>query len=290
MGAVQLARDQRLQRLVVIKLVPSQVAGVLVREANVLARLSHANIIQVYDVGQLSDGSGYLVMAYVEGATLAEHLQSANRDDSSDLRKLLEMFVVVCRALAFAHCCGVVHGDVKPANILVSSQGHVVISDWSLAKLMEDSAQEEYPPVAAAATMAGNITGTPAYLAPEQVSGDLASIGPRTDIYALGNILFETLTGQSANMTGGRSLVEILSHVLNSPPPRARSINRLVPEALDAVCTKALARKPEERYASADLLADEVQRWLDGKDVRHAFSSVKNAVSRWLSGRARQIS
>lgn len=178
MGVVYLAEDSSLERRVAIKVLPVELstpamAARLNREARVLARLDHPNIVPIYDVGALDDGRVYYAMKFVEGTRLDEY-----RDRAAALPDLLRMFEKLCEGAAFAHARGVVHRDLKPENVMVGSFGEVLLMDWGIAKVEGEEAEAP-----------GTVAGTSAYMAPEQARGDAAGTGPRADVYALGGIL-----------------------------------------------------------------------------------------------------
>jgi serine/threonine-protein kinase len=282
-GAVWLARDRELDRPVILKQVAKEQAHVLEREAKILGRLCHPNILAIHGAGRLPDDSAFLAAAYIEGGTLQDALDRHTYDDLAT-RKLLQTFITVSRAVAFAHSKGVVHCDLKPANILLGDFGQVVIADWNLAKLMESEDAWQDEGLARSATIMSTPMGTPAYMAPEQLRGDLDQIGPCSDIYALGGILFQILTGKPANTVGrrrGDGFAEIAANILTASPPRPSSLTEVPPE-LEAICVKALARDPAHRYESAQPMADAVEAWLlKGPDPSLA-ASLPQRLLRWF--------
>jgi serine/threonine-protein kinase len=215
-------------------------------------------------------------MRLVRGQTLREAIaeyhqrRKEGHEDPLARPKLLQAFVSVCQALNYAHSHGVIHRDLKPDNVILGRFGEVVVLDWGLAKVVgrEDenvsqiaSGEEAGPGL----TQAGQALGTPAYMSPEQAEGRLDRIDRRTDIYGLGAILFELLTGRAPHRGGGTA--EVLRQIAQAETPRARAAEPAVPAALDAVCAKAMARAPEGRYDSPAALADDVQRWLADEPV-----------------------
>ncbi|MFM7151162.1 MAG: protein kinase domain-containing protein, partial [Gemmataceae bacterium] len=218
MGAVYLAEDTQLARQVALKIPlfegksASQRAERFLREAQAAAALHHPNICTVFDVGQI-DGRPYLTMAYIEGRSLEEFIDP---DELMPVTRALDLAGKIALALAESHAKGIVHRDLKPANIMITQRGEPVVMDFGLAKRNDESDAQE-----ARLTREGAILGTPSYMAPEQVNGDLAKIGPATDIYALGVILFEMLTGQTPFQG---SLTAILGQILASPVPKPRDL------------------------------------------------------------------
>jgi WD40 repeat protein len=276
MGSVYKARQQSLKRIVALKLIrtsaqadPWSVAR-FQTEAEATARLQHPSIAQIFEVGQ-QDGVPYLAMEYVDGGTLYERLQGKPQP----ARQVAEMIVPLARAMQYAHEHGVVHRDLKPENVLLASEGRErpagkaeyssrlplaeytpKITDFGLAKLVE---------VGAGTSLSGNIVGTPNYMAPEQAEGKSAQVGPAVDTYALGAILYEMLTGGPPFK--GSSLVETLEQVRtgNLVPPSHLVLK--VPRDLETICLKSLARTPASRYASVGALADDLERYLQGKPI-----------------------
>ena len=217
-------------------------------EAKALARLRHPRIVPVYEAGH-SGEAAYIAMALVEGRSLADVLEQGDIDP----RRGAEIVRGLAEALAYAHDQGVVHRDVKPANIRIDAQGDVVLMDFGIAYL-PDSGEMPVPP--------GVILGTPAYVAPEQAKGGQSDVLPASDQYSLGVVLYELLCGQLP-FSGPPSYV--LFHTIHQEPPSPRTIAPRVPRALASICLKALAKQPEDRYASCRALADDLKRWLNGE-------------------------
>jgi WD40 repeat protein/tRNA A-37 threonylcarbamoyl transferase component Bud32 len=256
-GTVYKARDPDLDRVVAIK-VPragnlsdgADVARFL-REARSVARLRHPNIIPLHEVGQ-ADGTPFLVTAYVEGVTLADWLEArevAPRQAAATVAALAE-------ALDYAHRQGVVHRDVKPSNVLIDASGTPHLMDFGLAK--RDAGE-------ATMTLEGQVLGTPAYMSPEQAGGDSHSVDGRSDVYSLGVILYRLLAGDLP-FRGNRRM--LLHQVLHEEPRPPRALNDQVPRDLETICQKAMAKLPNQRYASAGELADDLHRYLKGEPIR----------------------
>jgi len=250
MGVVYLARDTILSRPVALK-VPRFDGGrarVLQarfrREATAAARLRHPNLAQVYDVGR-DDGVDFLTMSYIEGKPLSVRIRSGQIEPAEAVRWVVKL----AGGLADAHRLGVVHRDLKPANVILTPEGEPVVVDFGLA-MFEDGE-------AARLTRDGSVFGTPAYMAPEQVRGAIDLVGPTADVYALGVILYELLTG-TRPFTG--SMGAIFDQALNAPPSAPSARRPGLPGWLDAACLRALAKRPEDRFASMTEFAAALQR------------------------------
>jgi hypothetical protein len=255
MGAVYLAQDTQLGRRVALK-VPrfspedgSQALERFYREARAAATVEHAGICAVYDVGAVN-GVHYLTMAYVEGEQLS-HVVGPDRPLPQP--RAAALVRDLARALQAAHQRGVIHRDLKPANVILKPSGVPVIMDFGLARRV--NSQE------ARLTLSGCILGTPAYMSPEQVSGDLEATGPSCDIYSLGVILYELLTGR---VPFAGSMGVILSQILTQPPPAPSTRRPDLDPRLEAICLKALAKRAADRYRTAGELAQALDGYLQG--------------------------
>jgi serine/threonine protein kinase len=244
MGAVYLAEDTQLGRRVALKLPsfdasasPQRVERFL-REARSAAALHHPNICTLYDAGREA-GRPFLTMAYIQGQSLADVLDDGRRMPPG---QAVELIRKIALALGHAHETGIVHRDLKPANVMVTAAGEPVIMDFGLAKRLADSDAQE-----AKLTREGAVLGTPTYMAPEQVRAETEGIGPHTDVYALGVMLFEMLTGQAPYLG---PVTAILGQILGAPVPLARQVRPDVDVRLEAICQRAMAKEPRERFAS----------------------------------------
>jgi serine/threonine-protein kinase len=257
MGVVYKARQRALNREVALKVLlagghasEAQRARFLA-EAEVVAALSHPGVIQVHDFGTW-DGQPYLAMEFCPGGTLADKLAGTPlppRDAAGMVERLAE-------AVAAAHAKNVVHRDLKPANVLLTTAGAAKVADFGMAKFIDSGA---------GVTATGAVLGTPSYMAPEQARGQAKSVGPAADVYALGAVLYECLTGRPPFK--GATPADTVLHVLDQEPVAVRALNPLVPADLETVCLKCLEKDPARRYASADALADDLRAYLDGRPV-----------------------
>ncbi len=255
-GIVYRARDTELDRIVAVKLPrlggfpsPEDVDRFL-REARSAARLRHPGIVAVHEVGRI-EGQLYLVYDYVAGVTLAERLGSGGLSCS----RAAELAACVAESLDHAHRLGVIHRDIKPSNILLDDEGRPYIADFGLAK--RDAGE-------ATLTLEGQVLGTPAYMSPEQARGDAHKVDPRSDVYGLGIVLYEALTGVLPFRGRGRML---LAQVLEEDPRPPRRLNDTIPRDLETVCLKAIAKDPGDRYPSAAAFAADLRRHLEGRPV-----------------------
>jgi serine/threonine protein kinase len=261
MGVVYTARHRRLRRLVALKMFrPGRppTGRELARfqtEAEAIARLQHPNIVQIFEVGQ-SDGLPFLALELAEGGTLAQRLQQltyAPRDAAELVRTL---------ALAVEHAHGhqIIHRDLKPANVVFTVQNTAKITDFGLAKVLEDA------DAGRDATHTGEPLGTPRYMAPEQAAGRPEQIGPATDVYALGTLLYECLTGQVPFVAP--STVATLDKIREEEPRPPRRLQPAIPRDLETICLKCLHKQPRRRYGSAQELADDLDRFLRREPIR----------------------
>jgi serine/threonine-protein kinase len=251
------AWDQELKRPVALKVLRST-HGLSTtgrerfrREAQVTAGLSHPNLVLVYDAGE-AQGHPYLVMELVDGRPLSEVL----RDPALDLRGRITLLLKAARGIAEAHRKGIVHRDLKPSNILVTTTGEPKVADFGLAHLL--NAETEL-------TKTGSTLGTPLYMSPEQVEGRAKEVTPRTDVYALGAILYEMASGHPPHP--GETALEIYKSVVRDDPLPLRKIQPRISKDLETIAGKALARDPARRYASAGELAEDLERYLGGSPV-----------------------
>jgi serine/threonine-protein kinase len=296
LGRVWVARDNDLNREVALKELQEECAenpvakSRFLKEAQITGQLEHPNIVPVYELGSRGEDQPFYTMRFLRGATLRHAISDYHKkrkvgtDDPLELRRLLSAFVGVCHALAYAHSRGVIHRDVKPSNIAMGDFGEVVLLDWGLAKIAhaEDNVSDTLGLTDGASggeTVAGRALGTPSYMSPEQAQGQLDLIGPPTDIYGLGATLFDLLTGKPPHK--GETTAETLDRIIKGETPSARALNPAISPVLDAICAKAMAKAPSDRYAKAADLAEDIQRWLADEPVSCYHERLGQQAARW---------
>lgn len=271
MGVVYKARQISLNRSVALKMIK---AGLLAdgeelrrfqNEAEAVARLDHAGIVPVYEVGEC-DGQRYFSMKLIEGSNLAEHLGSFFNDP----RKAACLLAEIAAAVQHAHVRGILHRDLKPANVLIDGPGHPHITDFGLAKRMESDVEM---------TASGAILGTPAYMSPEQAAGLPGSITTATDVYGLGAILYSLLAGKPP--FGGKNVFETLDAVRTRPPDPPTSRNPGIPRDLELICLKCLEKNPSDRYSTAAMLSDDLSRFIKGEPVSVRAAGAIERLAKW---------
>jgi serine/threonine protein kinase len=277
-GTVYQAYDPQLERIVALKVPP---AGVLdsphrverfLGDAKAAAQLQHPHIVPVFDAGRDGD-CYYIASAYIPGQTLREALD----DKPLSLRQAVTLVSQLAEALAYAHDMGIVHRDVKPANIMLDKNGQPHLIDFGLAHRDVPAAKGQFEK-ASQARQVGPV-GTPAYMPPEQAGGQSGPPLPASDQYSLGVILYEILCGRTPFDPAPVQIV--CSNVLHTEPPAPRERNPAVPMHLDRICRKAMAKKPEERFESCRVMADELRRWLDGEPSKTWPPRPVERVVRW---------
>lgn len=279
MGVVYKAHHQRLDILVALKMIiagahaSSEQIERFEGEARAVARLRHPNIVQVYHVDEL-DGLPFFSLEFIEGGTLRDRI------DAKPLRpgEAAEYAQVLAGAIAAAHKAGIIHRDLKPANVLMTQDGVPKITDFGLAKRLEED-DERAPGGSSAQTRTGAIMGTPSYMAPEQAWGKTGEIGPLADQYALGAMLYEMLTGRPPFQ--GANPLETLEMVRKQDPVPPSRLNPKVPADLETICLKALEKEPARRYADVSTLADDLQRFIEGRPIEARPVSAPERAWRW---------
>jgi eukaryotic-like serine/threonine-protein kinase len=303
LGAVFVALDEELHREVALKQILEHHADDSVArqrfllEAEITGGLEHPGIVPVYGLGHHRDGRPYYAMRFIKGDSLKEAIAAFHADEGLKAdagartlarQKLLRRFLDVCNAIDYAHGRGVLHRDLKPANIIVGRYGETLVVDWGLAKAVgiADPAMDKdhHPLIPASAsgsakTLPGSALGTPAYMSPEQASGEIDRLGPHSDVYSLGATLYCLLTGQAPFVS--RDLVAAMEAVTKGDFPTPRSLDATIPVALEAVCLKAMSTKPEDRYASPRALADDIERWIADAPVTAYRETVWERLARW---------
>ena len=258
MGVVYVARHTQLDRRVALKVqlalgTEGAEAERFQIEAQAAARLNHPHIVAIHDVGD-DRGRPYLAMDLVEGRSLKELIDADGPLDQDDAARIAEE---MAEALSYAHSRSILHRDIKPHNILIDGQGRALLTDFGLAKQIDRAEQ--------GLTQTGQIMGTPAYMPPEQADGDLARIDRRADIYALGATLYHALTGQPP--FAGQTAMQIVFKVLHTEVAPPRKLRPELDLDLETICLKCLQKEPEERYGSAEELAEDLTRFRKGEPI-----------------------
>jgi eukaryotic-like serine/threonine-protein kinase len=305
LGEVFVAHDLELNREVALKEIqgrhadePASRARFLL-EAEVTGHLEHPGIVPVYSLGQHSDGRPYYAMRFIRGENLKAaierfHAVSGEKRDAGqrelELRRLLGRFVEVCNAVAYAHNLGIVHRDIKPENVMLGPFGEVLVVDWGIAKrLGEADLTADTTPIGSSQlhenglTLEGTSLGTPQYMSPEQAQGRVDKIGPASDIYSLGATLYCLLTGRTP--FEGRDLQALLARVVTGEFSPPRRVIRSLPKGLEAICLKAMALRPGDRYSTASTLSDDVERWMADETVAARRDGPLTRAARWIRHR-----
>jgi serine/threonine-protein kinase len=277
MGAVHRTYDEVLQRQVAMKKLQQQLADSdsitrrFLQEVVITAQLDHPNIVPVYDVGFHDSGAAFFVMKLVRGEDLAASLRLHQERglSSRELERYLRIFLKVCEAMEFAHSRGVIHRDLKPSNIMVGPHGEVYVMDWGIALVRAPAAHargsDSLPALwSDAVHEQGMVVGTAAYMAPEQARGVIDEIDTRTDIFALGGILYHILTNRPPYAGPERALQILMAGLGEVRPPAEVVTDRRLPPRLCRIAMKALARQREDRYQSVSALMEDIEAFLRG--------------------------
>ncbi len=312
LGKVSVARDLELNREVAFKEIRFQYAddesarARFLLEAEVTGGLEHPSIVPVYGMGCFPDGRPYYAMRFIKGQSLQEvvdlyHQASASssvttNERSVELRSLLQRFIAVCQAIEYAHSRGIIHRDIKPANIMLGAYGETLVVDWGLAKPLgqkeitttqrrpsESPTIDSLVPASGSSvepTRMGSTIGTLQFMGPEQAAGRIDIIGPPADIYSLGATLYYILTGRPS--VTGKTMADVLTAVQSGDISPPSAVLPGIPKSLDAVCLKAMAVKPEDRYESAQAMARDLERWLADEPVSVYTESNIDRMARWL--------
>lgn len=275
MGLVYKARQRSLRRWVAVKVISGGAfaAPDFVKrfrtEAEAAAALEHPNIVPIHEVGE-DNGQPFFSMKLLEGGTLVDQARGGTPNPSEAARLLIK----IARAVHYAHQRGILHRDIKPNNILLDSAGEPFLTDFGIAKLVAQNST---------ITHTHAILGTPAYMSPEQARGEARSLTTAADVYGLGAVLYELLTGQPP-FAGGIAL-ETVRMVLDKEPRRPSSINPAIDRDLETVCLKCLEKEPARRYGSAEALAEELERWLRHEPIRARPSTTTERLAKWVRRR-----
>lgn len=272
MGAVYLAYDSQLQRYVALKTPflggdPKAIQR-FYREARASAQLRSPFICPIHDVGQIG-GISFISMAFIDGKPLSHLMASGLRNDS---KAMIEIIKKIARGLQKAHEQGIIHRDLKPDNVMIDPDGEPIVMDFGLARHVEDKVQ---------ITLAGGLVGTPAYMSPEQVEGDAQKIGPQTDIYSLGVILYQMLTGRLPFLG---SLTALVVQIITEDPPRPSAIAPEIEEGshLERVCLKMIAKKQEDRFQSMGEIVAALEESKPRDDAPAAKPSAFKKIAAWF--------
>ncbi|MFT5286335.1 MAG: serine/threonine protein kinase, partial [Planctomycetota bacterium] len=323
MGAILSVWDEDLRRTLAMKIVlgrdeeasdegtPQVGENQLVRfleEAQITGQLDHPGILPVHDLGIDENGRVYFTMPLIKGQTLKEILKFAREESHGwNITRVLNVLIKVCEAMAFAHSKAVIHRDLKPANIMVGRFGETYVMDWGLAKVLgrkekrkattpdepdtsmslvktdrrDDAASDPDSPLI---TMDGDVVGTPTYMSPEQARGHLSELGPASDVYAVGAMLYQLLCGRAPFHEPDTrvSLHTVLARLLDGPPKPIDEIDKHVVPELTAICEKAMARNPEDRYEGMLELADDIRAFVEGHVVRAYESGAIAEFRKWV--------
>ena len=320
MGAILEVRDAYLKRSLAMKVllggsgaVPEPGGSVapehlnrFLEEAQITAQLAHPGVVPVHELGMDPDGRVFFTMNLVRGRTLSDIVRLARaREDGWTNTRALQVVLRVCETVAYAHDKGVIHRDLKPANVMVGRFGETYVMDWGLAKVIGADDPRDPPPSARVVpfegddprvldspvmTMDGAVVGTPAYMSPEQANGAVAEVNRRSDVYAIGAMLYQLLTGRPPHVDPDEttSPVAVLLAVRAGPPAPVLDVDPTAPQELVAVCEKAMARDPEARYASAADLAEDLQAFMEGRVVRAHRTGALIELRKWV-GRNRRV-
>jgi serine/threonine-protein kinase len=274
MGVVYKARQTNLNRIVALKMIlagehaGAETLGRFRREAEAVARLQHPNVVQIHEIGEQA-GLPFFSLEFVPGGSLTARLAGTPQP----ARWSAGLVETLARAVHYAHGQGVVHRDLKPANVLLAADGGPKITDFGLAKRLDGGDR----------TRTGTILGTPSYMAPEQADGKVREVGPAADVYALGAILYECLTGRPPFL--GETPLDVVAQVLGQDPVPVRQLQPKVPRDLETVCLKCLGKEPGRRYPSAAALADDLGRFLSGEPIRARPAGAAERLVKWARRR-----
>jgi len=313
MGIVYKVRDKDLDRTLALKEMSEEAAtrtplarARFLEEAQVTAQLDHPGIVPVHEVGVGSDGRLFFAMKLVRGRNLLRVLELMERGEEGwTLPRLLGVLLKVCEAVGYAHSKGVIHRDLKPSNVMVGNYGETYVMDWGLARILgrpdlhdlriteethtkslhtlrrEEREKEAPSPLL---TRDGDVIGTPAYMSPEQARGELERLSPRTDIYSIGAILYHALSGQAPYLVSNARLraEAVLWRLIEGPPTPIARLRAGVPGELVAICERAMARNPEDRYGDMEALAEDLRAFTEGRVVQAYETGAWAELTKWV--------
>ena len=321
MGSILRVWDEDLRRELAMKIVlgpsgneqpsmheiPPKLLGRFLEEAQVTGQLDHPGIVPVHELGLDAKGRVYFTMRLVKGRDLKEIIELVHQGDPSwTITRVLWVMRKVCEAMAYAHSKGVIHRDLKPANVMVGRFGEVYVMDWGLARVLgqpdrhdlrlkreettlsfvesERRADASHSADSVLFTMDGDVVGTPAYMAPEQARGEIERLGPRSDVYAVGAMLYHLLTGEMPFVSPGAKVSQhmVLRWALEGPPRPVSSFGKEIPGELIAICEKAMARNPEQRYADMGELGEDLAAFLEDRVVRAYETGAWAELRKWV--------
>ena len=272
MGVIYRARQRHSRRIVALKRILSyhadsqETLARFRREAQAAASLDHPNILPIYEVSECDDGLPFFSMKFAGGGSLLDAAPALRNEP----RRSVALVARVARAVQYAHGQGILHRDLKPGNVLLDGRGEPLVSDFGLAKWLDSSSH---------LTRTLTIFGTPGYIAPEQVNGSSAGLGPASDIYSLGAILFDLLTGRPPFL--GEHALKVIQQAGEKPAPKLRTLVPGLDRDLETICAKCLEREPGARYRSAGALAEDLERWLEGRHIIARPVSPPERAWRW---------
>src|SRR5712675_809633 len=258
MGVIYRARQRHSRRIVALKRILSyhadsqETLARFRREAQAAASLDHPNILPIYEVSECDDGLPFFSMKFAGGGSLLDAAPALRGEP----RRAVALMAKVARAVQHAHGQGILHRDLKPGNILLDGRGEPLVSDFGLAKWLDTTSN---------LTQTLTIFGTPGYIAPEQVNGSAGKLGPASDVYSLGAILFDLLTGRPPFL--GENALKVIQQASEKPAPKLRTLMPGLDRDLETICAKCLEREPGARYRSAADLAEDLERWLEGRHI-----------------------
>jgi serine/threonine-protein kinase len=272
MGVIYRARQRHSGRIVAVKRIlahradSKETLARFRREAQAAARLDHPNILPIYEVSECDNGLPFFSMKFAAGGSLRDIAPALRHEP----RRTVALVAKLARAVQYAHEQGILHRDLKPGNVLLDARGEPLLSDFGLSKWLDTTTR---------LTLTLTIFGTPGYIAPEQVNGSAAKLNPAADVYSLGAILFDLLTGRPPFL--GEHALNVIQQVREKPAPKLRTLTPALDRDLETICAKCLEREPGVRYDSAGVLAEDLERWLQGRHIIARPVSPQVRLWRW---------